>query len=267
MIRILLISLLLLVSSFANESLILQKQNILYIQNLIDKEEKIAQSFENYLLTEFAIPSLIDLQKDEYLGENFSIKNMMAEGDNLVLDTSAYQIKLKYGISKDTYIKKVTDENSDEYGYLIQLYNRDLYRDYTKVGFNTKEPKESYIWFDLKSQEANNIYKILKSTKANKGIAKNCSSALVEQYCNNNLKTIRYYDTAGMWIEYDKRDYLNGNVTVSSDSIRLTPSNFNDLKVGAYIFVKDKEAKRYIKYEENPISSDTPKKFKILKVE
>ena len=96
MIRILLISLLILVSSFANESLILQKQNILYIQKLIDKEEKIAQSFENYLLTEFAIPSLIDLQKDEYLGENFSIKNMMAEGDNLVLDASAYQIKLKF---------------------------------------------------------------------------------------------------------------------------------------------------------------------------
>lgn len=265
MIKILLISFFIFISSFANESLILQKQNILYIQNLIDKEEKIAQSFENYLLTEFAIPKISDLQTDEYLGENFSIENMM--GDSLALDTETYQIRLKYAISKDTYIKKITDENSDEYDYLIQLYNRDLYRNYTKVEFNTKKPKESYLWFDLKSQEANNIYKILKSTKANKGIAKNCSSALIEQYCNNNLKTIRYYDAAGMWIEYDKRDYLNGNVTVSSDSIRLIPSNFNDLKVGAYIFVKDKEAKRYIKYEENPISSDTIKKFKILKVE
>lgn len=265
MIKILLISFFIFISSFANESLILQKQNILYVQNLIDKEEKIAQSFENYLLTEFAIPKISDLQTDEYLGENFSIENMM--GDSLALDTETYQIRLKYAISKDTFIKKITGDTSEEYGYLIQLYNRDLYRDYTKAEFNAKKLSESYAWFDLKSQEAKNIYKILKSPKATKGIAKQCSSALINQYCNNNLKSIRYYDGDSSWIEYNKKDYLNGNVTVSSDSIRLTKSNFNDLKVGAYIFVKDKEAKRYIKYKENPISADTPENFKILKVE
>ena len=64
MIKIILLITFYLISSFGDESNTLQKQNVLYVQNLIDKEEKIAQNFEKYILTEFEIPTLVKLQKD-----------------------------------------------------------------------------------------------------------------------------------------------------------------------------------------------------------
>ena len=42
------------------DSLVLQKQNTLYTQNLISKEEQIAKAFEKYLLEEFKIPTMDD---------------------------------------------------------------------------------------------------------------------------------------------------------------------------------------------------------------
>ena len=86
MIKIILLITFYLISSFGDESNTLQKQNVLYVQNLIDKEEKIAQNFEKYILTEFEIPTLVKLQKDKYLGTTFSSENFM--GDPLSLDTS-----------------------------------------------------------------------------------------------------------------------------------------------------------------------------------
>ena len=143
MIKIILLITFYLISSFGDESNTLQKQNVLYVQNLIDKEEKIAQNFEKYILTEFEIPTLVKLQKDEYLGSNFSFENIM--GDPLSLDTSGTKIKLKYAVSK----KISTEQN-----YIVQLYNRELYREYTKVEFDTVNIEKSHIWFDLKSKEA-----------------------------------------------------------------------------------------------------------------
>ena len=173
MIKIILLITFYLISSFGDESNTLQKQNVLYVQNLIDKEEKIAQNFEKYILTEFEIPTLVKLQKDEYLGSNFSFENIM--GDPLSLDTSGTKIKLKYAVSK----KISTEQN-----YIVQLYNRELYREYTKVEFDTVNIEKSHIWFDLKSKEANTIYSILKGGES---IEKTCSAGLKNKYCNNNL--------------------------------------------------------------------------------
>ena len=47
------------------DTLVLQKQNTLYTQNLISKEEQIAKAFEKYLLEEFKIPTMDDLQKND----------------------------------------------------------------------------------------------------------------------------------------------------------------------------------------------------------
>ncbi|MDX9960109.1 MAG: hypothetical protein RBS32_01325 [Aliarcobacter sp.] len=263
MIKIILLITFYLISSFGDESNTLQKQNVLYVQNLIDKEEKIAQNFEKYILTEFEIPTLVKLQKDEYLGSNFSFENIM--GDPLSLDTSGTKIKLKYAVSK----KISTEQN-----YIVQLYNRELYREYTKVEFDTVNIEKSHIWFDLKSKEANTIYSILKGGES---IEKTCSAGLKNKYCNNNLKSIRYYDANSDWIEYSKKDFINGNITVSNE--RLISSdlngdnakNFKDvvtkvrkLKVGAYIFVKENSEKKYIKFEVEPGGTNTG--FKILRV-
>lgn len=217
--------------SFSNESLNAQKQNTLYIHNLIEIEEKIASNFEKYLLTEFKIPTINDLITDEYLGSNFSLLNKM--GDNIdFLD--ALNLKIKYAIRKNEFI------NAQD--YTILLYNRDLYRNYTTVGSEIADSKidlsKSYVEFRLKSAEANTIYNILKAGNI---IEKTCTATLVSKYCNNDKNSIRWYNTSSNWIEYNKKDFNQGNITISSESIISSEIlKLRDLKVGSYIFIKDK---------------------------
>jgi hypothetical protein len=61
----------------ADDIFVGQKQNTLYVQNLIEIEENIAKMFEKYLLTEFKLPTLEELRTNEYLGTNFSLENKM----------------------------------------------------------------------------------------------------------------------------------------------------------------------------------------------
>lgn len=217
--------------SFSNESLNAQKQNTLYIHNLIEIEEKIASNFEKYLLTEFKIPTINDLITDEYLGSNFSLLNRM--GDNIdFLD--ALNLKIKYAIRKNEFI------NAQD--YTILLYNRDLYRNYTTVSSEIADSKidlsKSYVEFRLKSAEANTIYNILKAGNI---IEKTCTATLVSKYCNNDKNSIRWYNASSNWIEYNKKDFNQGNITISSESIISSEIlKLRDLKVGSYIFIKDK---------------------------
>lgn len=106
--------------SFCEDNLAAQKQNVLYIQNMIEIEEKIAKNFEKYLLTEFSIPTMEDLKDDDYLGSNFSVSNRM--GENIDFKSSS-DLQIKYAISNN-YLKR--SANSEEENYLVQLYNRDF---------------------------------------------------------------------------------------------------------------------------------------------
>ena len=238
--------------SFSNESLNAQKQNTLYIHNLIEIEEKIASNFEKYLLTEFKIPTINDLITDEYLGSNFSLLNKM--GDNIdFLD--ALNLKIKYAIRKNEFI------NSED--YLILLYNRDLYRNYTTVNFVTTSDKKidltkSFVEFKLKSPEAMTIFSILKNGET---ILKNCSSGLINKYCINDKKSIRWYNSSSNWIEYNIKEFNNGNITVSSENVIASEiEKLRLLKIGSYIFIKDKT--KNIK-----MANDTSGNLQILKVD
>lgn len=226
---------LLIVYSNANESLVAQKQNTLYVHNLIEIEEKIAQNVEKYLLTEFKIPSMDDLVSNEYLGSNFSLVNRM--GDNIAFNNAfnnALDLKIKYAISKADF--------TNAQGYIVQLYNRDLYRNYTTVSSEIDEDKidltKSFVEFKLKSPEAITIFGILKSGAV---IEKSCSASLSNKYCNNDNQSIRWYNSSSNWIEYNKKEFNNGNITISSESIISSEiDKLRDLKVGSYIFIKDK---------------------------
>ena len=203
------------------DSLVLQKQNTLYTQNLISKEEQIAKAFEKYLLEEFKIPTMDDLQKDDtknlYLGSNFHLENIFGTKLELI----EKELKLKYAITK----------NSQE--YISLLYERDLYRDYTTV---YKDKTESFVEISLKSKEAQNIFKILKSGKK---IAKNCENPVLSEYCSLNKNIIKYYDKNKDWIEYSKKEFQNGDVNVSSINIFDDVDLKDNLKTGIYIFVKN----------------------------
>ena len=223
----------------ADDNLVLQKQNTLYIQNLIEIEEKIAKSFEEYLLTEFKFPEKIDdLIDNKYLGENFSLENKMGSSIDF-LDIA--NLKIKYLLNKDEYRKSRT-LNIDN--YLVLLYNRDLYRNLTSVYEDKIDMEKSFIKIRLQNNEAKTIYTILKSGGI---IEKECSAILVNKYCNQNKNTLRWYNATSLWIEYDKKDFENGNVTTSMSQIAIkTDLKINNLASGTYIFLKD--SSKYVKF-------------------
>ena len=131
----------------AKDTLVVQQQNVLYVQNLIEIEEKIASNFEKYLLEEFDIPSLSDLKTEEYLGSNFSTTNRFGSIIDLDISTTTTpNLKIKYAITKDVQL------------YVLGLYKRDLYRDMTTVYEDLNDSTKSYISFELKSKEAENIF-------------------------------------------------------------------------------------------------------------
>jgi hypothetical protein len=220
----------------ARDTLVLQQKNVLYIQNLIKIEEKIASSFEKYLLENFSIPTINELKSDDYLGSNFTTTNKIGPSTDLNISfTTVPNLKIKYGIKKDVQ------------AYVLGLYKRDLYRDMTTVNENIADSDKSYVSFELKSKEAENIFKILK---ANHTISIECPvpAISVPSYCIKNLNTIRWDEGGSNWIEYNNRDFENGNVTITSLSL-LSNEKLNNLKVGAFIFVKNGD--KYLKIIDN----------------
>jgi hypothetical protein len=234
MIRQFILLITILISSFSQDTLTAQKQNTLYIQDLIQIEENIAKNFEKYILSEYKIPTITDLIDDNYLGSNFSVLNRM--GENIDFKDSS-KLQLKYAITKDEY-RKTKDGNLGIENFLVQLYNRDLYRDYTTVFSDNTDVNNMYVEFELRSDAAKNIFELLKNGNS---IEKTCVASLKSTYCNNNDRTIRWYNASSNWIEYDKKDFNKGNITVSSESILTSETTkLSNLKVGSYIYIKDK---------------------------
>lgn len=249
MIRKIIIICIFLISLNANEDLTAQKQNTLYVQNLIEIEENIAKNFEKYILTEFKLPTMTNLIDDNYLGRNFSVQNRMGV-DIDFLNTKT--LRLKYLISKNEY--------NDTQDYIVQLYNRDLNRENTSVYFveDTVNKKvnltSSYVEMKLQTDEAKTIFDLLKNDKT---IQKVCSSTLINTYCNNNKKSIRWYNASSQWIEYSKKDFNKGNIILSNNAL-LTDTKLQDLIVGSYIFI---DGIKYVK-----LINDSLNNLQILKV-
>ena len=219
----------------AKDTLYVQQQNVLYVQNLIEIEEKIASSFEKYLLKKFEIPSLNDLKDDqEYLGSNFTTTNKF--GTSITLDTA--DLKISYAITKKVQL------------YVTGLYKRDLYRDMTTVYEDPDDSSNSYVSFELKSKEAENIFEILKTGVT---ISDGCNDSLTSSYCITNLNTIRWYDSSSRWIEYNKKDFEAGNITISTIGL-LSSTKLDNIKVGANIFVKDGD--KYLKLASSIVRID-----------
>ena len=234
----------------AEDSLNAQKQNALYVQNMIEIEENISKMFEKYLLTEFKIPTLDNLKTDDYLGSNFSTTNKM--GSNIAFESTS-DLKIKYAITNDLYRNEKTSGIDN---YIVKLYNRDLYRNYTSAYEDSTTLSKSYIEIVLHSDEAKTIFSLLKDGNT---IAKTCTSILTSTYCNNNQKTIRWYNASSQWIEYDKINFNNANITLSSIGL-LSDSKLNDLAVGSYIFVEN--LSKYVKLTDTSSGS-----LQIMKVD
>lgn len=249
MIKRIITTFLFIVSLNANEDLTAQKQNTLYAQNLIEREENISKNFEKYILTEFTLPTMTNLINDNYLGSNFSLENRMGVGIDF-LNTKTPT--LKYLITKDEY------NNTQD--YVVQLYNRDLYRDYTFAYFEEDTTKrkidstKSYVQVKLQSDEAKTIFDLLKN---NNTIQKTCNQTLVSTYCISNKKSIRWYTASSKWIEYSIKDFNKGNIILSDISLKAD-TKLEALAVGAYIFVG---STKYVK-----LINDSSNNLQILEV-
>lgn len=217
---------------FGDEAQIVKQKNVLSVQNLIKREELIAEAFEKYLLTEFKIPALNLLNSANYLGTNFDFTNNM--GDYIDYFDSS-NLKLKFAIKKPYQ------------NYVYDLYVRDLYRSYTSAVVNKTDEEintvTSYIALKIQSEEAQNIYNLLIAANT---ILSTCSVPKALTYCSKNKEYIRWYNDDLDWIEYSKKEMNNGNVTVSNISIFTTDVNkLNELPVGTLIHVENKG--KYIK--------------------
>lgn len=215
-----------------SEDFKLQKQeNVLRVQTLIEQEEKISENFEKYILQEFKFPTLENLITDDYLGSNFSTENKFGSNISFEVETgTSNRLEIKYAITQNVE------------SYVKELYERDLYRIST---FLKKGTDKNSIQIKLKSKEAQNIYKILASGGT---IAKVCSDDLKNSYCNYDSEAIRWYNSASSWIEYSKKEFEDGNVTVVGSSV-LFDTKLNNLKVGAYVYVEN--SAKYVKILDN----------------
>ena len=93
-----------------------------------------------------------------------------------------------------------------------------------------------YVSMLLKSEEAKTFFWDIKwKWCCNR---KECNATLVNKYCNNNAKTFRWYNASSQWIEYNKINPNNSNITVSSPSL-LSDIKLNNLAVGTYILFEN----------------------------
>ena len=220
---------------FCADSMALKQQNVLYVQKLIESEELISKNFEKYILEKLEIPTIAQLKANNYLGTNFILTNKF--GSDLSFK-SVKELKLNYAISNDV----------DE--YIKLLYNRDLYRNLTEVYEDASVSSNSYTLIKLQSPEAINIFKLLSSGES---IASTCNSSLNEQYCNLNEKSIRWYNASSKWIEYNKKDFENGNITIEDNTL-LSDNKLDSLPVGTYIFINN--GSKFVKFLNNILKVD-----------
>lgn len=211
----------------ANDTL--KQKNILLVKDMIEREEKLAESFEKYILTEFVKPATINAMMVEgYLGADYSITNPFGTSQIIFRDTD--KMLLRYALDKD---------NLDE--YLKLVYNTPIYRKNSVVFYDGDTPDNSRVKLKLKSDEAKNILALLVDGET---IEKTCPPSAASRYCSVNDNSIRWYNSTSNWIEYSKR-YLNkGNITVQNTTM-LTDDKLKELPVGTFIYLQN--GSKYVK--------------------
>lgn len=232
--KILLITLVIVQIVLAQDRILMLKNNsIKDITKLILKEEQIAKSFEKYLLDNLSFPSIDDLVDNKYLGEDFSILNSLGESLNFKQNNSIF---LKYHLD--------TDQT-----YMTKTYENEVKRFYTKLNSNDA------VKIILKTNEAINILEILVNN--NNMISKTCDST-TRGFCyiSELNNSIRWYNSLGKWIEYDKKNYKKGVIKVE-DKTLFTEAKISELPIGAEIF--DSSNNRYIKMTDNKNAQDMVK--------
>ena len=206
--------------SFAEKLTIVDEKNILAVKNIIASEELIANELEKYLLINLKLPtSFSDLLTNDYLGENFKLTSNIGEEISF---KSILELKLNPSVYQDNK------------QFIVEMYQRDLYRKSTVVSLDETDYNNSFVKIVLKSDESNNILKILKDNI----ILKSSNCTFENVYCESGKYNIRYYKSEMQWIEFSKKLYTKGPMLLSDEEM-MSNDLVQNIPNGTKIFIKD----------------------------
>ena len=200
------------------------------IKNIIIKEERIASSFEKYIINEKAIPSLAELLNSQYLGKNF--------------DIAAFDIFTSYKIEDSELNSRLNsscpkEEIKEVYPNILSFYKSDKLRE------NTYHSMDNKIRFMLKNDFAKNIYLLIKSQDS---AIYECSLKL-GKYCTKNnhiyLYKTKEHKVNGLLMYYFFDNYKKGPILITDNSSLYNEIEFKNIPAGTLLI--DFKANRYVK--------------------
>lgn len=201
------------------------------MKGIVLKEEETAKAYEEYILENYDIPTLLELEGASYLGSSF------LSG----IDTT-YFVKLAFdGISKLTYSLKEEVKNDN---YLKSLYESNTFRKNSfysggKINFIVKDDFAKYI-----------IYLVQNQTAGIDGII-DCSLNLLgvslSKYCKDGDNIYIYDDLqVNKLMYFYKENFKKGPIIITSDrTLQTTNAEFDFIPKGAVLY--DEDGIKYVK--------------------
>jgi hypothetical protein len=203
---------------------------ILDIKRVIQNEESIARAYEQYLLTNYSLPTSINtLYTSDYLGTSVEfiegITNFTTNFNAFSISGNTISYGLKTTISEDSNIKA--------------LYESDTFRKKTYY-------RDNKIYFTLEDAFARHLYDLIKAT----GVLVSCASVANQNCILNNHIYIKPTYSSGLITDYlmsyhiDK--FKTGPIIITSNtSLQISSDEFNTIPRGALLY--DTTGSKYIK--------------------
>jgi hypothetical protein len=224
------------------------------VKKIVQYEENISRAYENYILDEYKIPALSDLNlpilgiaeenKDDIFTISISFNEITLNDD--------YTTKLSYALKED--LKDSTDADKKR---IKALYESNTYRKRTYV-------RNNQVYFRLEDDFAKHLYDLLKNTD-DKEIAdcpeyedfnEHIISPAINCKMNNHIyigvgkiqkknEGIDYYTFSDVLIAYRIDMFKTGPIVITNDTLKHTEDEFDSIPVGALLF--DTDGLKYIK--------------------
>lgn len=221
--------------SFLQSETFQERQNILLdIKNIVQYEESFAKTYEQYILTNFKLPSSVS---DITTPMGGNIKAFVTI-DNKVNDTT-----LTAGLPKINYAlgSELTADTS-----IKSLYESDTFRKRTYV-------RDGAVYFILEDSFAKHLFDLIKLNSGNE--IQDCSSTNSNKACKRDNHI--YIDPTGVTattiasylMSYHVDKFKTGPIIITNDTTKYTRTEFNSIPKGALIY--DTTGKKYVKTSTN----------------
>ena len=203
---------------------------LLHVKNVIQNEESIARAYEQYLLTNYAVPANINnLYTSDYLGTSTEfiefISDFATNFNTFAISENTISYGLKTTISEDSFIKA--------------LYESDTFRKKTYY-------RDDKIYFTLEDAFARHLYDLIKAA----GELVLCASVANQNCILNSHIYIKPTYSSGLITDYlmsyhiDK--FKTGPIIITSNtSLQITSDEFDTIPKGALLY--DTTGSKYVK--------------------